>query len=96
MGAKMTKSSLFKCAIAATILAVPVAVLAGEVIKGVGATRSSAMDDANERAADESARRFGGKRQCYTPAKLESCVEDRGDWICTAFVANHEGSCRRG
>lgn len=92
----MTKSGFFKSAVAVTILMVPVAVLAGEAIRGVGSSRSEAMDDANRRAGDESARRFGGKRQCYTPAKLESCIEDRGDWVCTAFVANHEGSCRKG
>jgi hypothetical protein len=67
-------------------------VMAGDAIKGVGSSRSEAMDDANARAKEESVKRFG-RESCITFAKLESCVYDRGEWVCTAHVANHEGSC---
>lgn len=68
------------------------AAVAGTAIKGIGSTRSAAMDDANARAKAESVKRFG-RDTCITFAKLDSCVIDQGDWICIAYVANHEGSC---
>lgn len=74
------------------LMAVPA--YAGEAVEGVGGSRSDAMNDANARARTESARRFAGNTGCITPARLDSCRQDQGDWICIAYVANHQGSCR--
>lgn len=74
--------------------AISVPSFAGEPVQGSGHSRSAAANDANERARVESQRRF--KRDgCYTPARIESCKKTGdGDYICTANVANHAGSCR--
>ncbi|HEX7043024.1 MAG TPA: hypothetical protein VF203_00280 [Burkholderiales bacterium] len=66
---------------------------ADTAIMGSGPTRSAAADQANERARYESQRRF--KRDgCYTSARSESCKKTGdGGYVCTAYVADHAGSC---
>jgi hypothetical protein len=66
--------------------------LFGTAVRGSGGSRAAAMDDADTRA-----RRIAAERgTCITPAKLEECTrESDGTWICTAYVANHQGSCSR-
>ena len=68
---------------------------AGDAVRGSGSSPADAMRDADERARTESARRFGGNRNCYTPSRYESCQKDsNGYYVCVAYVANHQGSCR--
>lgn len=64
--------------------------LFGTAVKGSGATRADAMNDADARAT----RIARSRGTCITPAKLDECAQaSDGTWICTAYVANHQGSC---
>lgn len=78
-------------ALAIALIGIAVPAMAGYPIEGSGKTKAEAADDANRRAqkhADED-------RTCITPAKINECVKDPdGGYICTAYVANHLGSCR--
>jgi hypothetical protein len=78
---------------AALAFGTAVAVYAGSAVTGVGSNPTDAMDDANERARLVSIKRWG-KSTCMTPATYESCRKDQnGYWVCTAYVANEQGSC---
>jgi hypothetical protein len=69
------------------------AVYAGSAVTGVGSTPTEAMNDANARARDASIKRWG-KATCMTHATYERCrKDDNGYWVCTAYVANEQGSC---
>lgn len=72
---------------------VSTAAIAGTAVYGYGATRAAAIQDANRSAEAASMDRFG-KRTCITRATHQSCQQDGESWICTAYVANHAGSCR--
>lgn len=83
--------------LAVTLTVAPFAI-AGETVAGSGATKASAADDANKRAAELAKQKglSGTDGTCYTPAKIEECKKDSdGNYVCTAVAANHHGSCRR-
>jgi hypothetical protein len=67
---------------------------AGTPVTGYSSySKSAAADDANKRARELSRKRFK-RDDCITPARIESCKKDSdGGFLCTAHVANHQGSC---
>jgi len=77
-------------AISLGAVALPTAAFAGERIWGSGATRTSAMDDAERRGGVVAAE----KHTCITThATPQNCSQDSGGWSCWVTVANEQGSC---
>lgn len=87
------KSSFAARLVAASTVMISAAAIAGTAIYGYGSTRADAIRDANAQAESASVQRFG-KRTCITRATHSNCSKDSEGWVCTAYVANHAGSCR--
>ncbi|UIP07759.1 hypothetical protein LY632_05000 [Erythrobacter sp. SDW2] len=87
------KSSFAAQIITASTVLVSAAAIAGTAVYGYGSTRADAIRDANAQAESASMARFG-KRTCITRATHSTCSKDSEGWVCTAYVANHAGSCR--
>ncbi len=87
----MRKARLWRAAVTAGAMLISGAAVAGTPVTGTGSTPAAAMDDANRRASDISARKWG-KSGCYSRAVFERCSQQQGFWVCQAFVNNEPGS----
>lgn len=79
-------------AVGVSLVSLATVAVAGEAITGYGSTRAAAADQANQYAKQASFNRFK-RGDCYTPVRPQDCRKDQDEWICVAYVANHEGSC---
>jgi uncharacterized low-complexity protein len=77
--------------------AVATAAVAGTAVYGYSnISRSAAAAEANEQARLQAVNRWGDSR-CMSPADQSACTHDgsTGEWRCTAYVDNQQGSCDR-
>lgn len=89
-----TKSILVPVAAA---MALATAAIAGTAVYGYSnISRSAAAAEANEQARLQAVNKWGDSR-CMSPADQSACTRDdgSGEWRCTAYVDNEQGSCDR-